>query len=308
MPQMVVSALHLNLRSSPSAATSSNRIATLSQGTVVDVISAAGGAWVSIEVNIAGSRVRGFVNGSFLAPMSTTFPAATGTSGALPRADLGTSTSATRAHDGSRAHAIGERGLPGVPSTHSGGKAAGLVAILNWLNPGDSGHLRWWPKTSTTFCNIYVYDVCCLGGGYIPRVWWTSSAVAKLQAGQTVDVKYGVTVTELAANYMFNWLVEYGADYGWTRVFTCDDLQAAANRGDLALICAQRTDMSRPGHIQMVAPEHGTHRATRNAAGNVTNPLQSNAGRTNFTFGQMSTNWYKGSAFREFGFWIASSG
>ena len=154
-----------------------------------------------------------------------------------------------------------------------------------------------------TYCNIYVYDVCDTAGCYIPRVWWNSRAIADLRADKTVAAKYASTVNEMAANYIFNWLVEYGQDFGWKRVFDLDSLQNAANAGDIGIICAQRTQMNKPGHIQIVAPEHGSHAAKRSAAGKVTQPLQSNAGSRNFNYGFLGNSWWTSSQFKEFAYW-----
>ena len=304
MSTHVVTALHLNLRSAADPG-KKNVIATLPQGTLVKEI---GGStrpgWIEVEVVVAGKPVRGFLNSAFLGANTTTFPTAQLTGGKLPAADLGSNPNGKRGSTDARAYSIGENGKPSRPSTHASGKAVGIVNILNWLDVGKTSHKRWQGSGGKTFCNVYVYDVCDAVGAYIPRVWWKSKAIGDLQSGKTVTAQYDVTVLEMRANYIFNWLLEYGDDFGWDRVFDVDTLQAGANDGRLGIICAQRTNMETPGHIQIIAPEHGTNTAKR-AGGKVTQPLQSNAGASNFTYGFLGAKWWQSSQFKQFGFWLS---
>ncbi len=307
MPTHVVTALHLNLRSAPDP-TKKNVIAVLPQGTGVDKVANSSKVnWFVVDTIVAGATIRGHLNSTHLGPVGTKFPTAKATAGKLPVADLGSKTTEKRAVKGSRAYSIMETSKPGKASTHASGKAAGIVSIIDWLDVGKSSHLRWQADGSKTFCNVYVYDVCDTAGAYIPRVWWNSKAIVDLLAGKTVTAKYGDTVVEMRANHIFNWLQEHGADFGWKRVFDVDTLQSEANAGRLGIICAQRTDMEKPGHIQIIAPENGSHKAKR-SGGVVTQPLQSNAGSSNFTYGFLGSNWWQGSKFKQFGFWTSDVG
>jgi hypothetical protein len=308
MPTHVVTALHLNLRSAPDP-TKRNVIAVLPQGTPVDKVANSGVAgWFEVDTNVSGQTLRGHLSSRHLGPPATSFPSASATRGRLPPADLGPKATEKRSATGSRAHSIQEAGKPARPSTHANGKAAGIVRIIDWLDVGKGSHLRWQGGGGKTFCNVYTYDVCNIAGCYLPRVWWTSSAIADLKAGRTVEAKHGATVNEMRANFIFNWLLEFGPDFGWQRLFDVDALQSEANAGRMAIICAQRTDMEKPGHIQVVPPENGRNRANRNAAGRVVQPLQSNAGATNFTYGFLGATWWQGRSFRQFGFWTNDVG
>lgn len=304
MSTHVVTALHLNLRSEADPG-KKNVIATLPQGTLVKKV---GGSprpgWIEVEAAVAGKTVRGFLNSAFLGPNTTTFPTVQLTGGKFPAADLGSKPNGKRASTDARAYSIGENGKPDRPSTHASGKAAGIVKILDWLDVGKTSHKRWQGGGGKTFCNVYVYDVCDTSGAYIPRVWWKSKAIADLQSGKKVVAQYDITVHEMRANYIFSWLLEYGGDFGWERVFDVDMLQAGANAGRLGIICAQRTNMEAPGHIQIIAPEHGANTAKR-AGGKVTQPLQSNAGASNFTYGFLGAKWWQSSQFKQFGFWLS---
>lgn len=278
------------------------------QGTSVDQIRQVDSDWLEVNTTIAGTALRGFVHARYLGPAGTAFPSALANAGVLPTADLGPSASATRSKAGGRAYAIQEAGQPGNPSTHANGKAAGIRRVIDWLDVGNANHLRWQGGGGKTFCNVYAYDASNICGCYLPRVWWTSKAIAELSNGNPVEAKYGATVDEIRANFIFNWLVEYGDDFGWQRVFDVDDLQRQANSGRIGIVCAQRTDLEKPGHIQLIAPESVQHTAQRNAAGKVVQPLQSNAGSKNFTYGFMPPNWWQGANFKQFGFWTNDVG
>lgn len=310
MATHVVTALQLNLRSAPDP-TRHNVIIVLPQGTrVTRLADSPVPGWIEVTTRLQGMDLRGFLAERHLAPEGDAeFPQSPPLSpeGRLPPADLGPRASARRAVRGSWAYRIGEDGLPGLPSSHPDGVTAGIVSVIDWMDPGSPAHLRWWPQGATTYCNVYAHDVAMAAGCYLPRVWWTSSAIARLASGQTVPVVYAQTVNEMRANAIFDWLREYGPGFGWQRALGPDEVQEAASSGRLGLICAQRTDLNRPGHIQIVGPEHGERQARR-VNGRVTQPLQSNAGARNFTWGQLGNSWWTGPSFREFGFWHAAPG
>jgi len=302
MASYVVTALQLNLRSGPSAGAA--RIAVLEQGTELTKVADAAAGWWQVDAAIQGQTVRGFVNSSFVAPLTPgQFPSVTPTAGKIPPADLGPSPSAKRSARGTWANSIGEPGRPAPAASNPGGRVAGILAVIDWLDVGDKTHLRWQPQGGTTYCNVYAYDVCNIAGIYLPRVWWEHDALVSLQAGQQVEVKYGQTVDEIRANDIYDWLVAFGGSFGWQRVFDPDPLQTQVNSGMVGIICAQRVDINRPGHIQIVAPEHGNQQAKR-SGGKVTQPLQSNAGTTTFTYGFLGSSWWRSSQFRELGFWV----
>jgi hypothetical protein len=101
---------------------------------------------------------------------------------------------------------------------------------------------------------------------------------------------------------LHRWLEEFGPDFGWRRTLDLNALQEAANAGAVCIISAQRVDQNTPGHICAVVPEHGSHEATRGASGQVTVPLQSNAGTSNFQFG--GKLWWTAPKFKSFSLWI----
>jgi hypothetical protein len=111
-------------------------------------------------------------------------------------------------------------------------------------------------------------------------VWWYQKAILDLSRGRPVAAAYGKTVYEQNANGLYDWLLEWGTDFGWTRTFDANELQERVNAGGVGVISAKRRDTSRSGHITCVAPEFSEQRARR-AQGRVVAPLQSQAGSRN---------------------------
>ena len=192
--------------------------------------------------------------------------------------------------------------MPFRTAADADGKKTEIIAITKYLDTSKSSHKRYLPGGGQTFCNIYSYDYARLSKVYVPRVWWTDGALSSIQAGHTPNVVYGETVRELNANSLFNWFVEFGAAFGWARVFDIDELQTAANAGEACIIVAQRTDLNRSGHIVAVISEHDGIEAKRRDA-KVVQAVESRAGRENFRAKVQSTQWWRGARFRDFAFW-----
>lgn len=162
--------------------------------------------------------------------------------------------------------------------------------------------VRYQPKSTATYCNIYAYDYCYLAGVYLPRVWWTSKSLIALSAGKTVKPIYGSTVDEISANGLVGWLKEYGSTFGW-KTGSIEEMQNAANDGQVAVICAQNKIPNKSGHICVVVPETDSQSAERKN-GNVIKPLQSQAGANNHKY-STDTWWIRlAPRFREHRFWI----
>jgi hypothetical protein len=62
------------------------------------------------------------------------------------------------------------------------------------------------------------------------------------------------------------------------------DLQEVVNQGGVGVIVAENRIDSEAGHIVLVVPETDAYRALRTNTGEVTAPLQSQAGRFNFAY------------------------
>jgi hypothetical protein len=294
-----VTATSLNLRSRPKVSPR-NRLAVLPNGHRVEKISEASvPGWWQVSTTLNGATLTGFVSSAHLAPTED-ISEAPGPSRITEVHLQENRTTAARSSVTGRAFPLGE---PGRPRRGNGGpdqRRAELVAIVNYLDVENSARYR---PGGSTFCNIYAYDYCYLSGVYLPRVWWTDMAIAELSQGRSIPVRYGENVAELSANSLYDWLREFGNAFGWSRMAGLDALQEAANNGGVGVICAQRTDLNRSGHICLVVPEVPPHTAARRD-GSVSLPLQSQAGTRNFSFSCGTTAWWTGSQFRAFGFWV----
>lgn len=291
-----VAATSLNIRSQPVVAPST-KIATLHYGQTVEKLEVAPNpAWWRVSTTINGLEVKGFVNSSYLSASNTFVdPSSTRRIGAV---HMHSTNNIRRAAASGRAFPLNELGQP-TRTANDIEKASELRSIIDWLEVEKSA--RYKPKAGETYCNIYAYDYCYLGNVYLPRVWWTSKAISLLQKAESVAPIYDQTISELNANSLYNWLHEYGSDFGWRRAIDPTDLQNEANIGSICIISARRKDLNRPGHICVVAPETTKHNAIRKN-GAVTCPLQSNAGASNFRYG--GTVWWTSEKFSGFSFWV----
>jgi hypothetical protein len=294
--------LGLFLRSEPVPKKEANKLAVLPMGQeVIKLADAEAAGWWNVSTTIDGTVVTGFVSSKFLTPVAdfTPPPAIKGIKAVHLFSDQKVARSNER-----YPYALNEQGQPtrdGAASTAD--KAKQLIQIIKWLDVENK--IRYSPKVHT-YCNIYAYDYCYLAGIFLPRVWWNSKALLDLKAGKSVTPVYGKTVDEINANSLFGWLKDFGPTFGWKRTFDLDEMQNAANSGQVVIICAPNKIPNKSGHICPVVPETAAQKAIR-AGGKVTRPLQSQAGRNNHQY-QTDAWWIRlSSTFREHGFWINAS-
>src|SRR5262249_1974662 len=202
------------------------------------------------------------------------------------------------------AHSLNEPNMPKRAGDTPEELRTSLNEIIDYLASDKPAHKRYQPRDGLTFCNIYAPDYCFLAGVYLPRVWWTPGAIEKLSQGQTVEPLIESTIAEMRANDLFRWLRDFGPRFGWRQTGTLTKLQQEANQGAIGLIVARRKQDGKSGHIVAVVPETEDDRATRDSAGEVTKPLQSQAGAQNFRRGTGQLNWFKGDQFAESAFWL----
>lgn len=273
-------------------------VAVLPAGTVVEKLGEVPSQpdWWQVQTRLSGAMVAGFVNSGFLAPWDGADDLSP-VIGALPTCHLRPGGHRRRDAFG-RAFPLDDAGMP----ARAAANPAQTLGILAYLAPDAPTHKRYLPAGGETYCNIYAHDFCMRMQAFVPRVWWTASAIAKLTQGQPVPVIYGTTVTELNANALHDWFPEFGPGFGWTRVFSADALQEAANAGQVGIIVAKRRQTNRSGHIVAVVPETPALMAAR-TGGQVTRPVQSQAGTENFTAKVPSTRWWLDDRFQSFGFW-----
>lgn len=267
-----------------------NERAVLPEGCEVDVLGR-DGIWCRVSGTLDGVTFEGWASSRYLAPANAlNFVTA---SGLAPVHWRENNPASTRAGPAS-ASPLGEAGMP----RNTPPSASGLNDIIDWLSVTQSRRYR--PGGGYTYCNIYAYDVAYAAGVYLPRVWWTDKAIRALEAGTQVPAQYDVSIREMNANAIHNWLQDYGPRFGWQRRFALSDLQDCANRGGIATICARRKDLARSGHIVIIAPETASMAARRDANGRVTMPAQSQAGSVNFERKVPASPWWADARFSSF--------
>jgi hypothetical protein len=297
MANYVVTSDGLNLRSQPRVA-QGNVLAVLPHATLVEVLDKSGSSWWRVKAALRGATFEGYVASKHLKSAGAFHPDLATPVGRVPPAvHFGENNPAV-----TRVAPAGPRplGEPTMPRAGAALDRAFFYRFIDWAAVDNNAHKRWRPGNNRTYCNIYAYDFAYAAGVYLPRVWWKPDAIKKFAQGQTVAVAYGGTVREMNANSLHDWLLDHGADHGWKRVTSLDEIQAAANRNEFCVICAARKDPNRSGHITIVVPEHGNDKAARGAMGNVIRPLQSQAGSTNFRLGTGNRAWWAGNEMRSF--------
>lgn len=308
-PTHRVTASMLNIRDTPRA-DPATRIGTLPQNLAVEcLVSASATGWARVRADLYGRLIEGYVASRYLARIDGARPARAFVGGSPRRIEIppvhlpARNRDITRRLDGGRAHPLGERNMPRRRSKRPAAKARELHAIVTWLDNAARAHRRYRAPRGRTYCNIYAYDFCYLANVYLPRVWWRGPALRALGDGAPVAVAYGSSVVELTANAVFDWFVDYGADFGWSVVHDLDTLQAAANNGEVCLIVARRADQNAAGHISAVLPERATLSARRRRDGSVIVPVESQAGARNRPLQVAARRWWIAQKFSAFTFW-----
>lgn len=305
----------LNLRREPRIPASgpSNVLTRLPAGHLVNWLSGKkSDGWYLVETNFNGAYFKGYASSDYLVAVKEELPETV-----TPSADDPV-TGVIAAHLPVKAGLIVKRTDPanarslneaGRPSRNKNAMPAELVQsllqIINWIDVANPKHKRYQPGDGKTFCNIYVHDYCSLAGVYFPRVWWTQGALLKLAAGQQVAPAYDDTVVEIQANNLFRWMRDFGPRFGWRQTGDLTKLQQAANLGAVAIIIGRRVADKGSGHVVAIAPETDI-KAKRDAGGNVTLPVQSQAGASNVKAGTISAWWLNAEKFAEYAFWIHS--
>lgn len=305
----------LRLRREPRVSNppNANVVAELADGLVVHSISGTPvNGFIEVEAMLGGNLFRGFASAKFLIQLSAAKTAAAvsalappAAAHAIPEAMLTNPPGAvTKRIAIAGARPLNEPNMPRRTAQDPASLRAEIAAIIAYLATDNVAHKRYQPRDGLTFCNIYTHDYCALAGAYLPRVWWTQPALLKIAAGETLQPKLGNTVDEMRANDLFRWLRDFGQNFGWRRASSTTELQDHANMGGVGLIVARRKQDGKSGHIVAVVAETATETAKRDAAGNVTMPLQSQAGSVNFRYGRGTLDWWKDARFAESAFWL----
>lgn len=163
-----------------------------------------------------------------------------------------------------------------------------LIAILD-----VETNIRYQKTVEDTYCNVYSYDYCYFSKVYLPTVWWTAESLEKILQGQEVEAMFEETVDRIYSSAIHDWFLEWGASFGWDRMYTLDEIQNKVNEnGGIGIICAKRKVKGLSGHIVPVVPETEVHKAYREN-GVVLYPLQSQAGKLNYNyFSEVRKDWW----------------
>lgn len=299
MRRYSVTAPALNLRSTPSSSDTLNILGRLSFRTVVEVVNHINDNWW--EVRTIFNNLSGFVASRYLEPVMEK-PIIIDK---ICKADYPTDVRASLFGKDMMHKPIGSPIIPYRQMTDATSRRKSIQNIIELINV--SQNIRHQRTKKYTFCNIYAYDICHFARAYIPRVWWNSKAIKKLQNGEKLELLYGETVYEMNANALHDWLLEWGDDFGWIRMTEADGFQNIVNNtGGIGVICAKRKDRHRSGHITVVVPEIEAKKAYRKAD-KVFYPLQSQAGAYNYNyFSEELGAWWLRDRFASFVFFFHS--
>jgi len=304
--------LQLNLRSAPRVSPVT-LLASLAQGTEVEVRGPASAAgWMRVRVMLGGTMREGVVAEQYLAELARQPRARGRARGAMPAAPLpalppavlhDALSAASRTRAEGRIHPLAEADWPARRARASAARATELLSILDWLDVANSAHRRYRPLDGKGVALAYVADCADLAGVYLPRVWWTDTALRRLTLGEAVDAALGQSVREIGINALHDWLDDNGPAFGWVREIDPTLLQAAANAGELCVIVARHRDIDQAGQVSLVVPEQPGVEALRRADGEVLRPLESMAGRRGVRAGVSRNAWWVGRRFQSFAFW-----
>jgi hypothetical protein len=298
----------LNLRSSPKAS-GSTRIAALAQGAQVEQLGdAKAPGWVMVRTLLNGVLREGFVADRYLAPLprGTSFSIAASALDeiAVPAAHLPQPKDpVTRQRDGGRLYPLSEPKAPKVSGTNEETRARQLLATIDWMDCENPDHKRYAPRGSVNRADTYAQDYCSLAGAYLPRVWWTADALARIALEEHVEPAFERTVRMLDTNALHDWLIDFGADFGWHRDMDLLSIQEAANAGEVCLIVGKSAEANRPGSIVVVPPEHEGCMARRDKEGDVLRPIESKCASTNRRCLTARSAWWLSDRYSDCGLW-----
>ncbi|WP_409416601.1 hypothetical protein [Flavobacterium sp. PS2] len=165
-------------------------------------------------------------------------------------------------------------------------------------------NIRYQRTVEDTYCNVYSYDYCYFSKVYLPTVWWTDEALEKILNGQDVEAVFEQTVDRIYSSAIHDWFLQWGASFGWKRMFSVDEIQEKVNaNGGIGMICAKRREKGLSGHIVPVVPETDLHKAYRENDV-VVYPLQSQAGKLNYNyFSEVRKDWWNDELYSSYVFY-----
>lgn len=197
---------------------------------------------------------------------------------------------------------IGDSSIPFRDLTNAASKKESIGKIIDKLDVETN--LRYQRTVEDTYCNVYSYDYCYFSKVYLPTVWWTPEYLEKVLKGEKVEPVFEQTVDRIYSSAIHDWFLEWGASFGWERMFSTDEIQNKVNaNGGIGMICAKRREKGLSGHIVPVVPETDLHKAYREN-GVVVYPLQSQAGKLNYNyFSEVRKDWWNDELYSSYVFY-----
>jgi hypothetical protein len=188
-------------------------------------------------------------------------------------------------------HPMNDESIPYRDMTDASTKKESIRQLIIKLDVTKS--LRYQRTIEDTYCNVYSYDFCYFSRVYLPTVWWTDESLEKILNGQEVIPVFEETVEPIYSSAIHDWLLKWGASFGWKRMTNLDEIQQKVNEdGGIGMICAKRKIKGLSGHIVPIVPETNLKKAYREN-GVVLYPLQSQAGKLNYTyFSKARKDWW----------------
>ncbi len=190
-----------------------------------------------------------------------------------------------------RFNPISDTSIPYRDLTDSSSKRESIHKLIDKLDVSKS--VRYQRTIEDTYCNVYSYDYCYFSKVYLPTIWWTDDALEKLLDGQDLEPIFDETVVPIYSSAIHDWLIKWGASFGWKRMMNLDEIQNKVNlEGGIGVICAKRKTVGLSGHIVPIVPETSIKKAYREN-GIVVYPLQSQAGKLNYNyFSKARKDWW----------------
>jgi hypothetical protein len=186
--------------------------------------------------------------------------------------------------------------------TNAATKKESIAQLIDKLDVEKN--TRYQRTVEDTYCNVYSYDYCYFSKVYLPTVWWTDEALEKILDGQEVEAVFEETVERIYSSAIHDWFLQWGASFGWERMFTAEEIQNKVNtNGGIGMICAKRREKGLSGHIVPVVPETDLHKAYRENDV-VLYPLQSQAGKLNYNyFSEVRKDWWNDELYSSYVFY-----
>ncbi|MDR6845158.1 hypothetical protein [Flavobacterium granuli] len=197
---------------------------------------------------------------------------------------------------------IEDSSIPFRDLTSSAAKRESIGRLIDKLDVASNA--RYQRTVEDTYCNVYSYDYCHFCKVYLPTVWWTDESLEKVLKGEEVEAVFEQTVDRIYSSAIHDWFLEWGANFGWERMFTAEEIQNKVNiDGGVGIICAKRKEKGLSGHIVPVVPETDLHKAYREN-GMVVYPLQSQAGKENYNyFSEVRKDWWNDELYSSYVFY-----